>query len=133
MGNCWREDEIFPIRDALRAHTPAEHMPGVLTVYEAASVPSIKTAHILYFAASVFWRAAVHRWRIPGHPTAIETGLGSYEEAMRVFLMQQASFPSSMALIVRAAEELSGIRVAWMPNDRNNEGFREHQFGIPGP
>jgi hypothetical protein len=90
MGNCWREDEIFLIRDALRAHTPTEHIPGILTVYEAASVPSIKTAHILYFAASVFWRAAVHRWRIPGHPTVVETTLGSYEEVMRGFLLQQA-------------------------------------------
>jgi hypothetical protein len=132
IGNCWREDEIFPIRDALRARPPVEHMPGILTVYEAASVPFVKTDHILYFAASVFWRAAVHRWKIPGHPTVIETNLGSYEEAMRLFLLQQAPFPSSMALIVRVAEELSGVRVAWMPNDRNYEGFRRHQFGIPG-
>jgi hypothetical protein len=132
IGNCWREDGHFAIHDALKTRAPVEHMPGILTVYESAAIPSIKTDHILYFAASVFWRAAVHRWRIPAHPTVIETNLGSYEEAMRLFLMQQAPFPSSMALIVRVAEDLSGVRVAWMPNDWNQEGFRAHQFGIPG-
>src|SRR6266404_4890948 len=66
IGNCWRKDGHFPIRDALLTRPPVAQIPNLLTVYEAAPIASIKIDHILYFAASVFWRAAVHQWKIKG-------------------------------------------------------------------
>ena len=101
IENCWRSTSEFRLLDNLeQSHTP--WAAGDTRVYEGRKVPGVDIDHIVYFAASVFWRGAAHAWNDPrekapgGGPVNID--FGPHLELLRRFLMDEAPFPRHMYL-----------------------------------
>lgn len=67
-------------------------------MYNAAEIPGIDCQKLIYFAVSVFWRAGAHEW--PWQGEYVYSEFGSYLEPMRLFLLDEESFPAGMALSV---------------------------------
>ena len=86
---------------------------------------------VVYFGASVFWRAAVHRWtRTPGD--YIE--LGKYEEPLRRFLLDEQRFPDDMVLSVMlsASKDEKTNRIMSLPWLAGGTPYHKFRFDIPG-
>jgi hypothetical protein len=98
IENCWRDDAEFPIRTALLASTPIVDESG-FRAYDGRTISGVGLDRLVYFAASVFWRAALDGWRIgKGRPSRLL--LGPYEEELRLFLMREAPFPRNVMFVV---------------------------------
>lgn len=129
MANCFRDDKTFKIREMLQAAGPVNADPEI-EIYSAGSIPQFEVKSLVYFAMSVFWRAAVHVWRVDGREYGIS--LGPYEEPLRRYLRGQSPFPDRMALIVRVPGKSELFPTAYPPQSNNQAGFHSHQFSIPG-
>jgi hypothetical protein len=128
-ANCFQADGSFPLRERLAASDVffAGGTEG-LTVYVGSAIPGVSTEQITYFAMSVFWRAAVQIWRMLARE-AIATELGAYEDAVRRFLLDEASFPNEMALHVQVSARKGTQELAVFPEMvRLAEGYYEHHF-----
>ena len=87
----------FPLLDTLRAVQPTKTAAG-FDWYNNTTVPGVNRDKLGYFALSVFWRAAVHRWeRLTEEPISID--LGPYQEELRKYLYGEASFPANVVLL----------------------------------
>jgi hypothetical protein len=89
----------FELRDLLRQATPVGTQ-GEASFFALNTVPSFEREQLLYFAASIFWRAAVADWETPvGHYTKLAVEPGVVEE-LRKYLLCSAPFPSDVCSIV---------------------------------
>jgi hypothetical protein len=129
MECCCRDAGAFKFRAFLDAAAPLSENPDI-RVYRTADITACRTEQLVYFAMSVFWRAAVHRWRIEGSVTSIS--LGPYEEKFRQLLLDRAGFPEGVALSVRVTTREELLKTAYSPNSGNYQGFHAHRFSIPG-
>jgi len=129
LANCYRTGGMFRLRETLE-HAAPMWADSDIQIYSAARIPAIDTAAMAYFSLSVFWRAAVHPWRVGSR--RIDIDLGPYREPFRRFLMNEASFPACAALSVLVGIESQ--MVEWAANLRsgNDNGFHSHRFTIPG-
>lgn len=113
-------------KDILSSAAPRWEINGY-RVYEAAALPAIRVDTLVYFALSVFWRAAVHTWKTPGGDVKIE--LGPYEEAIRLYLLDKSKFPVNVIVTIRVS---NFHQLLWPPTEKRRPGFRMFTFGIPG-
>jgi hypothetical protein len=131
LKNCWRDEETFPLRDNLLAAgaVPAEE----LAVFEAAKIAAVDPSKVSYFAASIFWRGAAHRWTIQQKP-ADPLPFGPFQEAFRKYLLG-GEWPERAALLVfvgAGMDQFRNITVA-LPHRRFRQaGYRLYAFTIPG-
>jgi hypothetical protein len=130
IPNSYRGPGQFAFRDALLRSKPFLEQDDS-RVYAAASIPGLDMDKVIYFAASVFWRAAVHSWRRDERLVNIK--LGPYEEEIRLFLLGQAHFPQRVALHVWVSG-LQGdlLAVIHAPESGRIDNYHTHQFAIPG-
>lgn len=131
LSHCSQSEHSFPLRETLLATQPVHRDPN-LTLYEAAGIPGIDTEKLIYFALSVYWRAAVHTWRDVGGETPIAITLGPFEEPLRLFLLTEAPFPLGMALLARVSGLTTLIGMLTSPETRKQNGYHAHHFFIPG-
>jgi hypothetical protein len=129
LANCYRTGGTFLLREMLENAAPLSNN-GDIRVYSAAVVRYIDADAITYFALSVFWRAAVHRWPLEGRTIGID--LGPYEGTFRRFLLGEASFPDSVCLSVLVGVEGRMVELAINPVSGNENGFHQHKFTISG-
>ena len=133
LANAYRGGSRFKLRSALRAavdegrpNIPLEHARIVL----AKDVRGIDMDKLVYFAASIFWRAAAHRWRqIDRH---IQIEIGPYQEHLRRFLLGREIFPENAALVISVADDASPHMSAVYPYSGRAGGMRQHRFSMPG-
>lgn len=92
---------------------------------------SSATVKLVYFATSVFWRAAVHSWKLKRNRLD-QINLGKYEEDFRLYLLGEAAFPENAALwcYVAPAEMPMGGLVA--PYRKNKSTHYQFHFAITG-
>jgi hypothetical protein len=88
LGNCWRDEKTFKLRDALLASQPYPGSTRDTKIYLGAHTPGVDPGKLLYFGTSVYWRGAARLWqvdrlRVPQLP------FGRYEEQFRLFLLDQ--------------------------------------------
>jgi hypothetical protein len=139
QANSLTVDGEFQIRDALRtanAHGWAEvnGRNGVehISIYSGIGTRGIEIDRLTYFAASVFWRAAVTDWNICGR-TLHRLQLGPYQTPLRDFLMDEGPFPEDAALIIFVASEDQPLRAACFPIGFKPDGrYYKYNFHIPG-
>jgi hypothetical protein len=74
----------------------------------------IDTDVFAYFAASVIWRAAVHVWNTPSGKTAL-LNLAKAEEPIRLYLHNEAGFPTELAIVMSVCTDLYSQRVFFTP------------------
>jgi hypothetical protein len=131
LANCYRKNGSFPLREKLLSAIP-EHATEDLQVYAAANLPGVCRNSLVYFGASVFWRAAVRTWAVPMTSTSIRIDLGRYEDDLRLFLLNEGDFPENIVMSVRISSLASLLEVATLPQSRTDSGCHVHDFTIPG-
>jgi hypothetical protein len=97
LANCSRKEQ-FPLAAFLDAATPTGSSTNI-TVYHATAIKNLDVSALIYFAASMFWRAAVHQWNIKRTGTE-PIDLGPYQEQLRTYLLGEAAFPQDCVLWV---------------------------------
>jgi hypothetical protein len=100
IENCWQAEGRFPILAALTAATPVHSGEAGFRAFEGRSIKGIDADQLGYFAASVFWRAAVRQWSPIGEHSSARLDLGAYAEELRLFLLGEAGFPTDVVLSV---------------------------------
>jgi hypothetical protein len=128
IGQCVR-DSGFPLRDKLKSIKPLA-ADEFVAAFDLISVYGDDANSFIYFPMSVFWRAAATRWKY-GQDYIELISLGPYLESIRRYLVDESSFPNSVALIMQVAADKPDRSVAF-PSSRNQQGYRMHQFYIPG-
>jgi hypothetical protein len=129
----------FFIRDALKranelgwVETDSKNGIERTSTYSGGGTPGIEIEKLTYFAASVFWRAAVTDWNVCGR-TYHRLQLGPYEAMLRDFLIDEASFPEPSTLVVCVASEEKPLPGACFPVGLRLEGrYFKYNFHIPG-
>ncbi len=96
-------------------------------------VAGVNVDQLVYFALSIFWRASVHQWHDPDTDRVIETiALGEYEEPIRQFLANGASWPSNVVVLVSVWPYANPPLTLHTPVAAKRDGFETFMFSIPG-
>jgi hypothetical protein len=129
MTNGYHSSGMFPIQMALKNATPSHHAEDFST-YSGQVVPDIEMEPLVYFATSVFWRAAVHDWG----DAEYRLQLGSqHQEEFRQFLAGTGSFPTNAALLIVVSDATTMLEIAAFPfGGKINGTYHSYQFNIPG-
>lgn len=131
MGHSARQTGEFEIRKKLLAHGGQQKLLDDVHVFYTAAIPSVNADALCYFALSVIWRAAVASWRIGGLSLE-QLSLGKYEQAVRLFLLGKASFPSNIAMMAVVSSLPDPRLMVTLPRSKKHHGYTSHFFAIPG-
>jgi hypothetical protein len=86
---------------------------------------------LVYFGASVFWRAAVCEWKLSSE--LIHIRLGGYAEELRRYLLDEATFPRDVVLHIGVSALPGTLDASLHPkSSRTKTGIDRHRFIIPG-
>lgn len=124
-------DGSFLLRDTLKAATPSRTTGNGDIVYEAATIKDIRAEQLLYFAASIFWRAAAARWNLPvGHyeKLALPPAL---TESLRKYLLAERPLPADLVILLHVSAAAKPVQSAFLPYPVR-AGAQEFHFYIPG-
>jgi hypothetical protein len=132
LGRRFMPNGTFVLRDLLLQTTPVATRDGA-SFYTLATIPTIEHEKLLYFAASIYWRAAVTDW---------DTGLGHYpklaleptmSESLRKYLMGTDAFPVSAALTVLISAASAPRDVTSLPQfARDVTQYQQVDWIMPG-
>jgi len=128
VGQCSRP-RSFKLRQLLE-ESEAAAVRERFSVYS----PSVLGAHVseyLYFAASVFWRAAARTWRFDNQTTGITLG-SQHQEAFRRYLLGEAQFPEHARLFMHVWSDKDADFTTVFPCSNRTDGKWRHKFCIPG-
>jgi len=132
LDNTYRGSGRFQLQSALRSLVNdgrAIVLSQTVTIIPSRAAQDIELEKLIYFAISVFWRAGAHLWK-QIDPNQIS--LGPYEEHLRLFLLAEALFPKSAALVVNVTDSSKPFLAAAYPYSGRLEAVRQHRFSIPG-
>jgi hypothetical protein len=130
LAQCARPNG-FALRDVLKTLPPLVE-DEQFKVFDVAGSLGSRVADYLYFAASVFWRAAARSWTLDSE-TIPQLRLGPYEEQLRRFLLGELPFPDGIRLFVHVwSEEHAGFTSIAPCSARAPDGTHRHKFTIPG-
>lgn len=76
----------------------------------------IDTEKFGYFALSVFWRAAVHKWEMPFGGTSSVVNLGTVQEPLRQYLHGDIPLPLELLIITTVCTDFISQRVFYAPS-----------------
>jgi hypothetical protein len=101
-GEDWMAQQVFqgaefPLLNRLKLAVPDWERPNHIAYSGAAC--GIDTAKLVYFGASVLWKASLRKWTI-GTVETTTVDLGPYQELLRKFLLGEAAFPVDGVAIV---------------------------------
>jgi hypothetical protein len=132
INHCYHEYEgAFRLRDFLRTASPILSGPKG-GAYNASQVQEIEIEKLVYFAASVIWRASLKQWRIQKQMYE-PIRLGSrYQEEFRLFLLGEAPFPeNAISIVYVSTSEIPPLMAAY-PDSLRDDHKHIHRFHIPG-
>jgi hypothetical protein len=90
--------EVFPLRDMVAA-SPAILDESDFKAFSCDAIPGFPTDRLVHLALGIFWKGAVHTWKIlDGELPRLE--LGPYEETIRHFVCGTGPFPKEVCLMV---------------------------------
>ena len=130
LAQCARPNG-FALRDVLKTLPPLVEDER-FKVFDVAGSINSRVDDYLYFAASVFWRAAARSWTVSGQ-TIQRLTLGPYEEQLRQYLLGEQPFPHGVRLFVHVwSEARAGFTSIVPTSGRAPDGTHRHKFTIPG-
>jgi hypothetical protein len=132
LANSWQADGSFPLRTVVQSEPPSYSKPG-FTIYDTAGVAGVDQERLVYFGASIFWRASTNEWHLVERGPRLD--LGQYEEELRLFLLGKADFPANaaLALSISAATDVPAAAMAIFPYYKNhNKDCRQYNFTMNG-
>jgi hypothetical protein len=129
MGNGVRAASgTFLLQTALTNSKPI-HDAQDFSAFSGGTIPAIDMDSLVYFAASVFWRATAHDWGRPKN----RLDFGGYQEELRQYLVGSASFPMNAALLIVVSDATALLEIAAFPFGGKVAGaYHSYQFNIPG-
>ncbi len=131
IGNCYRPNSSFPIRETVLRAKPDHHEYGQ-SFFFGTHVADLDLASLKFFAASVFWRASVVGWSIPPS-VSLRNYLGEgYQEEFRRYLHSEQAFPQNARLLLWVSVEHDPPMMVSFPEMYKRHGFHAHSFYIPG-
>jgi hypothetical protein len=89
----------FPLHKVLEPITP-KLIEERVNVYDVSGVEAFDMRKLVYFGLSVFWRGGVHDWKTRSGLRAPRVGLGSHEEPIRKFLLDDEPLPKSLTIAI---------------------------------
>ena len=131
LGQCARPSGDFKVRELVEQATPLCKGPQ-FRVYDVAGVLGSRTDDYLYFAASVFWRAAARAWLAAGTLRERFSLGDAYQEQFRLYLLGRAGFPANGRLLVHIWSDRAIDFTTIAPCTSRVDGERRHKFCIPG-
>jgi hypothetical protein len=127
VGHCYRPRvKMFKLQTALR-EAKAVGGSQSFRLYDGSTVPGIEMDKLVYFAVSLFWRAAAHKWR---GETQLEFGL--YQEPIRLFLLGEGDLPRDVVVLVAVSPAIEPERSAATPFGSRVGACHRYYFDIPG-
>ena len=133
LNHCFRGGPTnrFRLRDLLIGITPiSSNVAG--DVLSTVAAPEIQRDKIEYFAASVFWRAAVSDWPWQGQTVPRMPLESTLRLALENYLLGTATFPKTCSLLVYVASDVTPPLAMHPPQSGNSAGLTECRFSIPG-
>lgn len=125
-----RGDGRFRLGDLLLHHKPdLASAKRDFQLYYAAAISEVDVAAITYFAASMFWRAAVYGWNEDG---SFPVQLGPYEDHFRQYLLGLDTFPYDSSLVVSVRKRGDHDQLSYPPITGRLDGALVHRFVMPG-
>lgn len=131
LRHCYREGEGFALRDLVLKGELLDDGPAG-KFYSTRSNVHTDSGALTFFATSIFWRAAAHKWKSLGSVADNPIALGPYQESLRKYLLGQASFPNSVAMLVWVSSYDKPSRVVTTPHSGRIVNCHTHSFDIPG-
>jgi hypothetical protein len=107
LGESWvgacslQRDGVFPLRDLLLQQTPLPAPEAENPWYFGAYLPQLRAEALNYFAASVFWRGAVHSWSRAAAEPELALPTQAVED-LRLFLLGKDPFPDKISILLEA-------------------------------
>lgn len=99
MKNGPHRNGRFPLREAL-LRSPVKSTVPIGEIYKEPFDEAFDLEKLIYFGASVFWRASVHHWNRALHLTKRAPLTPEIQESLRLFLMYEDGFPIDAVLLV---------------------------------
>jgi hypothetical protein len=114
LGRRLMPNGTFVFRDLLQQANPVATKDGV-SFFTLATVPTVDHEKLLYFAVSIYWRAAVSDWDTPlGHYSKLALDPVLIEQ-LRKYLLGTDLFPSSVVLTVVVSAATNPRDVTTLP------------------
>lgn len=130
LKNSYRGGQTFPLQEAL-VDAPAVYTLTQAKIIDARSLPPIDMPKLVYFAASIFWKASARQWWAIDHPTQLD--FGPYGQRFRQFLLGEQPFPDRAALLINISGNPDPHIGAIYPYGGGRvQGTRQYRFAIPG-
>jgi hypothetical protein len=131
LSQCYRGRGRFRLRTLLQGSKPV-YSDSDVEIYSASEVPGVRIDRLVYFAASVFWRASVVDWWSSGQRyQSIELG-SKYQEELRKFLIGEAELSENFAITVTLSRLTKPVLAFNFPHSSRLEGVHSHRLHIPG-
>ena len=134
VTQCAQRSGQFKLRELLRAASPldVDDVKGA-EIYDVQPVLDGNVEQYLYFAASIFWRASAHSWKM-GNKEVGRIRLGEeYQEQFRLYLLGEATFPQNARIYVHVSRETQvPLTAASVPTTFRMGKTHRHKFYIPG-
>lgn len=131
VGQCMRGTNTFKLRERIEEKVrsePSRAADGFLL----RELDERYAEHYIYFAISIFWRAAVTDWRL-GDSEMARISLGpSLKERFRLWLHGDGAFPKGVALALSVFQERDVPTTIFFPFRDQAHPFAMYRFVIPG-
>lgn len=126
MKMCYRDGGSFSLKDILD-EAEAEYSDSNMKVFAATKIPKVEVQKLVYFAASIFWKASVHQWRSGQHNLSVPQLGTHYSEEFRQHLLGAEEFPKNATLWLSVITESKLWDSFTFPyGGKENDYFRYH-------
>lgn len=132
LANRYRSDGTFPLRELLLSSTPELQRADGVSIYEARKVPGLMVEQLLYFAASLFWRAGIADWRVRFAEAPKIDLTPDLMDRLRNYLLGNEPFPAAASVFVLVDAEPNPQRVIVPPNKVAEVPHERYETHIPG-
>jgi len=134
-GEMWVNPKLATVKDGfllcdLLIKGPAAFQNGKGAIYYAAQNPHIDVEKLTHFAMGIFWKAAVHTWRIGKETIKIE--LGPYAEPIRSWLRGEQPFPKSVNHTLAVARPENALVILTGPTKQSTQRWKSFSLQVPG-
>jgi hypothetical protein len=132
LANRYRSDGSFPLRDMLQSATPEEVRQDRSKVYDALKVSRLDIQQLIYFAASLFWRAGIADWKVRfADAPKIDLDAQLMTE-LQQYLLGKSPFPARASVFIVLDETATPFRAMWCPRKQGERPELRYSLYIPG-
>lgn len=121
----------FPLLDRIRLALPGKRMENQGVQYSGKAL-GINTDKLAYYAVSIVWRAAVHRWNtLDRQKTSVEMTDERLKQ-LRLFLMGHIGFPADIGVLVVVCVDMESQGFSFTPTKMHDEKLTSYAMLING-